>query len=112
MALRYIYPGKPDQHALVERFNRTFRHEVPDAYVFESLDQVREISAEWMRESNEERPHETLDRMPLSVFRAHQTVGNSPNRRVSLTGEFTVGHSHGERCYRGKKKARNDGGQA
>ena len=50
MALRYIYPGKPDQHALVERFNRTFRHEVPDAYVFESLDQVREISAEWMRE--------------------------------------------------------------
>jgi putative transposase len=50
MALRYIYPGKPDQHALVKRFNRTFRHEVPDAYVFESLDQVREISAEWMRE--------------------------------------------------------------
>lgn len=78
MALRYIHPSKPNQHALGERFNRTFRHEVLDAYVFESLDQVREISVEWMREYNEERPHDTLDRMPPSVFRAHQTVGCSP----------------------------------
>jgi transposase InsO family protein len=30
--------------------------------VFESLDQVREISAEWMREYNEERPHDALAR--------------------------------------------------
>ena len=76
--LRYIQPGKPDQNAFVERFNRTFRHEVLDAYVFESLEQVREISAEWMREYNEERPHDTLGGMPPSVFRAHQTVGGSP----------------------------------
>ena len=54
------------------------RHEVLDAYVFESLDQVREISAKWMREYNEERPHDTLDGMPPSVFRAYQTVGSSP----------------------------------
>jgi putative transposase len=62
----------------VERLNRTFRHEVLDAYVFESLDQVREISAEWMREYNEERLHDTLDGMPLSVFRAYQTVRSPP----------------------------------
>ena len=78
IALRYIQPGKPNQNAFVERFNRTFRHEVLDAYVFESLDQVREISAEWIREYNEERPHDTWDGMPPSVFRAHQTVGSSP----------------------------------
>ena len=78
IALRYIQPGKPNQNALVERFNRTFRHEVLDAYVFESLDQVREISAAWMREYNDERPHDTLDGMPPSEFRAHQTVGSSP----------------------------------
>ena len=77
IALRYIQPGKPNQNAFVERFNRTFRHEVLDAYVFESLDQVREISAEWMREYNEERPHDTLDGMPPSAFRAYQTVGSS-----------------------------------
>lgn len=38
IALRYIPPGRPNQTAFVERFNRTFRHEVLDTYVFESLD--------------------------------------------------------------------------
>ena len=77
IALWYIQPGKPNQNAFVERFNRTFRHEVLDAYVFESLDQVREITAEWMREYNEERPHDTLDGLPPSQFSAQQIVGSS-----------------------------------
>jgi len=78
ITLRYIQPGQPNQNAFIERFNRTFRHEVLDAYVFESLDQVREISAQWMQEYNEERPHDALARVPPATYRARITAGSSP----------------------------------
>jgi putative transposase len=68
--MRYIQPGKPDQNAYIERFNRTVREEVLNAYVFEDLDQVREITATWLKTYNEERPHEALGSMPPARFRA------------------------------------------
>jgi putative transposase len=76
--LRYIQPGKPDQNAYIERFNRTYRTEVLDAYVFESLDQVREISAEWLQSYNEERPHDALAGLPPAMYRANLEARSSP----------------------------------
>jgi len=67
--IRYIQPGKPNQNAFIERFNRTFRAEVLDAWLFEDLRQVREIAARWMRDCNERRPYEALGRIPPTVFR-------------------------------------------
>lgn len=67
---RHIQPGKPDQNAYIERYNRTFREEVLNAYVFEDLGQVREISTAWLRTYNEERPHDALGSMPPARFRA------------------------------------------
>jgi putative transposase len=78
VALKYIQPGKPNQNVYIERFNRTFRHEVLDAYLFESLSQVREITHHWMTEYNEERPHDSLGRIPPAMFRRQvENAGNS-----------------------------------
>jgi len=77
VTLNYIQPGKPNQNAYIERFNRTFRHEVLDAYVFESLRQVREITRQWITEYNEERPHDSLGRIPPAVFR--RQIENAEN---------------------------------
>ena len=77
IALRYIQPGKPNQNAYIERFNRTYRNEVLNCYLFENLEQVREITADWLISYNERRPHEALGDLPPTVFRERQTAENS-----------------------------------
>jgi putative transposase len=69
----FIQPGKPDQNAYIERFNRSYREKVLDAYLFESLSQVREITENWLREYNEERPHESLGSVPPLTFMPRPT---------------------------------------
>jgi putative transposase len=39
-----------------------------EAYVFETIDQVRTITEDWLREYNEERPHDSLGRVPPLTF--------------------------------------------
>jgi putative transposase len=66
--LLFIQPGKPNQNAFIERFNRSFREEVLDAHLFNSVSEVQQASEEWMTDYNEYRPHESLGDLPPVVF--------------------------------------------
>lgn len=76
MAIQYIQPGKPNQNAYIERFNRTFREEVLDQHLWASINDVREAAWWWMLEYNEERPHDSLGDMTPVQYR-QQVAGSS-----------------------------------
>ena len=49
------------QNAYIERFNRLFREDVLDAYLFEDLEQLRKLSEEWREDYNLNHPHSGLN---------------------------------------------------
>ena len=56
IALNHIQPGKPQQNAYVERYNRTVRHEWLDLYIFETIEEAQQIATDWLWTYNNERP--------------------------------------------------------
>jgi len=76
--LEFIKPGTPTQNSYIERFNRTYRDEILNMYVFKTLNEVRELTENWIREYNEERPHDSLnDLTPWEYLATHKQGENS-----------------------------------
>ena len=79
VVIHYIQPGKPDQNAYIERFNRTYRTEVLNAHLFDSTAELQALTDTWLRIYNRERPHDSLGRKPPLTFLPRLSSVQSPN---------------------------------
>jgi putative transposase len=77
--LEFIKPGRPMQNGFIERFNRSYREAVLDMFVFQSLAEVREQTALWLKEYNEERPHKSLGHLTPREYLLTQKPESSIN---------------------------------
>jgi transposase InsO family protein len=66
----YITPGRPTQNGFVESFNGKMRDELLNETLFFSLDQARQVIAEWVDDYNTVRPHSALAYQTPAAFAA------------------------------------------
>lgn len=72
VSLQFIQPGKPMQNAFIERFNKSYRTAVLDANHFLDLEQVRQITDDFLEDYNYHRPHESLNNLSPIQYRLKQ----------------------------------------
>lgn len=53
----YIQPGKPQQNAYVERYNRTVRQEWLGQFIWRTIEEVRDHATKWLWTYNNQRPN-------------------------------------------------------
>lgn len=58
--VEFIQPGKPQQNAYIERYNRTVRYDWLAHYLFDSIEEVQDYATRWLWIYNHERPNMAL----------------------------------------------------
>jgi putative transposase len=80
--LSFIQPGKPTQNAYIERFSRTYRTEVLDRYIFNTVPEVRRMTEDWRHRYNHLRPHRPLGNIPPARYAVSQSLQPSTSGKT------------------------------
>jgi putative transposase len=86
----FIQPGKPYQNGFVERLNRTYREDVLDAYIFESIDQLQRYSMQWKSTYNHGHPHQSLNGQSPVAFKyaRHKIIDAYEKVKAKMNGSL------------------------
>jgi putative transposase len=79
--IQHIQPGKPQQNAYVERYNRTVRYDWLNQYLFRTIDQVREYATRWLWTYNHERPNMALGGITQTELGAYGLASTSESHQ-------------------------------
>jgi len=79
--LAFIQPGKPQQNAYVERYNRTVRHEWLEMHEHTSIEHAQEEATKWLWTYNNERPNMAIGGITpaMKLANANKTQISTPN---------------------------------
>ncbi|WP_369849762.1 integrase core domain-containing protein [Deinococcus sp. RM] len=69
VTLDFSLPGRPQDNAHIEAFNGSFRDEYLNIHWFLTLDGAAEKIKTWRGDSNNLRPHSSLDNLAPSAYR-------------------------------------------
>lgn len=90
--LLFTQPGCPTQNSYIERFNGSYRRAVLDAYIFRTLEDVKQKTCEWNDYYNYERPHESLGNKTPMEFSKRIDERNTDNAVLPLS--LLTGQQH------------------
>lgn len=81
--LDYIQPGKPQQNAYVERYNRTIRHEWLEMNEFNTIEEAQLTATQWLWTYNNERPN-----MAIGGITPAMKLANTANKKLSTSNHY------------------------
>ena len=95
ITMLYIQPGKPNQDAYVERYNRTVRHEWLDMHALKSIEQAQLLAIQWLWRYNNERPNSSGGGVPPKWLL--DKVASPPGKIPIKNGGISIGRKLGLR---------------
>lgn len=86
----FIQPGKPYQNGFVERLNKTYREDMLDAYIFESIGQLQQYSNQWKDNYNHGHPHQSLKGQSPVAFKytRHKVIEAYEKVKAKMNGSM------------------------